>query len=312
MNKNKISMIALDLDRTTLREDGTIPERTVSALNRAGELGTDIVIATGRVFDALPAALGELRYIRYYICSNGAAVFRAKSGSGDSEGRYEENEDHAECSGEDLPGKPDLDSVEILMERCLDPAAVEKMVGYVRDAGLMFESFTAGRAYIGRDYYDMVDRGLLMYRSRDYVINTRRPVDDIFGFTLDNKERIENLNVFFPTQEEKAAFRPLLESIPNSTLTSSVPSNYELGGQGVSKGAALSFLMELEGVKPENLMAAGDSPNDITMLELAGVSVAVGNAEESVKSVCSYVAPTNEDAGVGEAVERFVLGERGI
>ena len=70
--------------------------------------------------------------------------------------------------------------------------------------------------------------------------------------------------------------------------------------------------MELEGVKPENLMAAGDSPNDITMLELAGVSVAVGNAEESVKSVCSYVAPTNEDAGVGEAVERFVLGERGI
>ena len=139
------------------------------------------------------------------------------------------------------------------------------------------------------------------------MINTRIPVEDIFSFTLSHKAKIENLNVFFPAQKEKERFRPLLAAIPDSTLTSSLPSNYELGGEGVSKGAALKYLMDEEGISSENLMAAGDSPNDITMLKLAGISVAVGDAEDQVKQVCSYIAPACEDAGVGEAVERFVL-----
>lgn len=274
----EIRIIALDLDRTTLREDGTIPERVVDALNRAGKLGVQTVIATGRVLDALPDALSELKYVRYYICSNGAAIFGLDG------------------------GQPVL-----LHEKCLEPGAVEMMTGYIREAGYMFESFTGGRAYIGRNYYEMVEKGLVKYRGRDYVLRTRTPVDDIFGFTLDHKDRIENLNVFFRTQKEKEAFRPLLAAIPDSTLTSSIPSNYELGGMGVSKGAALRFIMEREAIGSENLMAAGDSPNDITMLELAELSVAVANAEEPVKQVCKYIAPSNEEGGVGEAVERFIL-----
>ncbi|MBR2548322.1 MAG: HAD family phosphatase [Eubacterium sp.] len=283
MNKAKhIKMIALDLDRTTLREDGTIPMRTADALNRAGEQGIQTVIATGRVLDALPESLSMLKYVKYYICSNGAAVFRLNG--------------RGSCP-------------ELLHEKCLEPEAVETMTDLVKDAGLMFESFTGGQAYIGKDYYEKVEKGLIMYRGRDYVLKTRRPVDDIFGFTIKHRDKIENLNVFFPNQEEKNRFQPLLAAIPDATLTSSVPSNYELGGKGVSKGAALRFLMDLEGISSEELMAAGDSPNDITMLELAGVSVAVDNAEESVKQVCSYIVSSNEDAGVGEAVEKFVLGE---
>ena len=69
----------------------------------------------------------------------------------------------------------------------------------------------------------------------------------------------------------------------------------------------MKYLMDEEGISSENLMAAGDSPNDITMLKLAGISVAVGDAEDQVKQVCSYIAPSCEEAGVGEAVERFVL-----
>ena len=171
----------------------------------------------------------------------------------------------------------------------------------------MFESFTAGRAYIGKDYYEKVCNGGLDYRSRKYVEETRTPVDDIFRFTLDHKYRIENLNVFFSTPEQKAEFRPLLEAIPNARLTSSLPSNYELGGCGVSKGAALKYLIDMLGIDRKEVLAAGDSPNDIAMLELAGVSVAVDNAEPEVKETASYTAPSNDEDGVAEAVERFVL-----
>ncbi len=276
--RSKIRMIALDLDRTTLKEDGTIPERTVRALNEAGERGVQIVIATGRVRDALPSSLRGIKHISYYLCSNGASVFREDDGE-----------------------------KKLIYDKCLAAEAVELMTGYVREKGYMFESFTEGSAYIGRDWYEKVDKGLVMFRGRDYVLSTRIPVDDIYGFTLEHKERIENLNVFFPSQEEKEKFRPLLAAIPEATLTSSVPSNYELGGKGVSKGDALKIVLDREDITSDELMAAGDSPNDISMLKLAGLSVAVANAEEPVKEVCSFTVPSNEDAGVGYAVEKYVL-----
>ena len=271
-----IRMIALDLDRTTLKDHRTMTDVTIDALERAGKLGVEIVIATGRVFDALPDVVHGLSCVKYFICSNGATVFDAKT--------------H-----------------EIIYEKCLEPQAVETMVDYVKERGYMFESFTEGFAYIGRDYYDKVAAGKLLYRSREYVTDTRTPVDDIFSFTLDHKNRIENMNVFFPTPEEKENAREYLAAIPNSVLTSSFPSNLELEGEGVGKGAALSFVMEKDIISPDELLAAGDSPNDLSMLELAGIPVAVANAEQAVKDAASYIAPSNVDDGVADAISKFVL-----
>lgn len=276
MKGSNIRIIAVDLDRTALNNESRLTERTIKAFQDASAKGAAIVIDTGRTFDALPEQVHGLGCIRYFICSNGATVY-------------------------------DAETEELLMEKCLDPSAVETMTGLVREKNYMFESFTAGRAYIGRDYYDMVCSGGLDYRGRKYVAETRTPVDDIFSFTLDHKDRIENLNVFFDSPEKKEEFRPLLEAIPDARLTSSLPSNYELGGRDVSKGAALRYLMELLGVDRSEVLAAGDSPNDIAMLEAAGVSVAVGNAELEVKEAASYIAPSNDEDGVAEAVERFVL-----
>lgn len=274
--KHDIRMIAIDLDRTTLKDTKNMSEANIAALEEAGKAGVIVVIATGRVYDALPPVVHELSSVKYFICSNGASVF-------------------------------DAVTHEILYEKCLKPYAVEEMSEYVKSKGYMYESFTDGHAYIGRDYFDKVDRGELMYRTREYVVTTRTPVDDIFDFTLMHKDRIENLNVFFPTQKEKAEAAPILAAIPDSVLTSSLPSNYELEGEGVSKGAALSFLMDMEQMTGRNLIAVGDSPNDISMLKLSGTPVAVENAEKSVKEAACYIAPSCYDDGVADAIQKFVL-----
>ena len=65
----------------------------------------------------------------------------------------------------------------------------------------------------------------------------------------------------------------------------------------------------LLGVEPEEMMAVGDSPNDMAMLSVCGLPVAVGNALDEVKAIARYIAPTNHEDGVADAVERFVLGE---
>ena len=274
--KKDIKMIAIDLDRTTLKDTKNISDANIEALERAGKAGVMVAIATGRVYDALPESVHSLSCVKYFICSNGASVFDART--------------H-----------------EILFEKCLAPDAVKTMTEFVRAKNYMYESFTEGHAYIGRDYFDKVDRGELMYRTRDYVVTTRTPVDDIFEFTLDHRERIENLNVFFPTPEEKAQAVPVLAAIPNSVLTSSFPSNLELEGEGVSKGAALTYLMERENISAENLMAIGDSPNDISMLDLSGTPVAVENAEDPVKEAACYIAPSCYDDGVADAIHKYIL-----
>ena len=75
----------------------------------------------------------------------------------------------------------------------------------------------------------------------------------------------------------------------------------------MGKGAALSYLMEIENISAENLMAIGDSPNDISMLDLSGTPVAVDNAEGPVKEAASYIAPSCYDDGVADAIYNFVL-----
>ncbi|MCW5851888.1 MAG: HAD family phosphatase [Anaerolineae bacterium] len=79
---------------------------------------------------------------------------------------------------------------------------------------------------------------------------------------------------------------------------------------GVSKGTALAWLARRLGIPQANVMAIGDNDNDITMVEWAGVGVAMGNGSPAVKAVADWVAPPVVEDGVAAALERFVLGRR--
>lgn len=74
---------------------------------------------------------------------------------------------------------------------------------------------------------------------------------------------------------------------------------------GVSKGAALSVLLEWEGIHSEEVVAIGDAPNDRELLELAGTGVAVANAAQELKAVADAVVCSNEEHAVRACLERF-------
>ena len=95
--------------------------------------------------------------------------------------------------------------------------------------------------------------------------------------------------------------------LANTTLTSSFDHNLEIGGATTSKAGALRELEQILGVKPCEMMAIGDSPNDMAMMQLAGMPVAVGNAKDEVKAIAKYVTGTNHEDGVAQAVKKFVL-----
>lgn len=273
-----IKLIALDLDGTTINNDGVISERNRNALAAAAAKGVSVVIATGRPYSALHPDVFEIDAIRYVLTSNGAVI-------------------------------TDLQEKRTIYENCLSPLAVEHAVEILKDRHYIIECFVKGIAYIDGPYYRQVEKTGMSFRDVNYILNTRNPVEDIYAFMLEHKAQIENINVNFENMDEKPAMRQLLLTIPEATITSSFLHNLEIGGATTSKADALDQMGKLLGIDTSEMMAVGDSPNDIAMLQTAGIAVAVGNALEEVKAAADYVAPTNHQDGVADAVERFVLGK---
>lgn len=90
-------------------------------------------------------------------------------------------------------------------------------------------------------------------------------------------------------------------------LLQAVPNMLEVVPAGVNKWAGLQVLLEHLGVQREQLMAVGDGSNDLQMVANAGIGVAMGNAVPGVKVAAAAVVASNDDGGIVEAFERYVL-----
>ena len=271
-----IKLIGLDLDRTTLNNEGKISERTKQALEEAANKGVHVVVATGRSFHSMPEDVYHVNGLEYTANSNGAEIRELKTG-------------------------------ETIYANYIAPEAVKAAYDYLKEKDFMIEVFTDGRAYIQSDEYEAIRSGANPFRARDYVMKTRTPIDDIFKCMLDWQDKIENINIFFKTDEDKNATYLDLINIPNATITSSMPDNLEIGGKTTSKATALMYLADKFNIKKEEIMCCGDSPNDGEMLKLAGTAVAVANASDEIKELANYHTDTNDNDGVAKAIENLVL-----
>jgi Cof subfamily protein (haloacid dehalogenase superfamily) len=100
----------------------------------------------------------------------------------------------------------------------------------------------------------------------------------------------------------------LLEQFGNDvTIVQTDKDLLQIMHKDVSKAVALKKTADHYGITKEQIMAIGDAPNDVGMLQLAGVAVAMENAHPVVKKVAHWVAPTNDDHGVHAALVRYGL-----
>lgn len=273
-----VKMVALDLDGTALNPDGLITEREERAFRKAMDRGVHIVIATGRAFHSLPESVFSIGGIEYAVTSNGAQVTRLKDRT-------------------------------LIYENCIASESVIRIADVLEGAGVNAEAFTGGMAYIDVKELEAIKSGKIRTRDSAYVLSTRNPVENIFSFMREHKDRIENISINYPSDEVKAEFSKVLRRIPDVTVTASFALNNEIGGATTSKADGLFHLMERLGVTARELMACGDSPNDGAMIRMAEIGVAMGNADDSVKEMADYVTLSNAEDGVAKAIEKFVLEE---
>jgi len=275
LEKN-IRAVALDLDGTTFDSAGDISEENVRALEEAASEGVHIVVSTGRSYASLPDHIKNVRGVEYAITSNGAHVNIMETG-------------------------------EQIYSDYLDPHAVAEIAGLKTETKADIEVFINGRAYVDQSYYDDVKENGCVYRNADYVIWSRRPVPDVTALMLDHKDEIENVNFIYETIEMLEEARPKVSAIGNATITSSFPNNLEVGGPDTSKKTALTWLLGELGISADELMCCGDAPNDMAMVEMAGIGVAVANAWGGLKDHADWITGSNDDNGIAMAIDTFVL-----
>ena len=271
-----IRLIAFDLDGTFLNHEKEIPPRNLDAIRAAAEAGIWIVPASGRLYNGMPDAL-KLPFIRYYICGNGLCVYDAQ--------------ENKELFSYTIPNE--------LALRTFD---------YAEQLGLPYDCYQNNRALISHNYLERIGEIITEPAILKFVRSIREPVGDLRAVVADNGEPVQKIQFYFRDPQERRRQLALLPRLfPEYCISSSISCNIEINIAAAHKGHALDTLTRRLGFTPAEAMAFGDGINDISMLQTAGLGVAMANAEPSVLAAADAVTASCDEAGVAQAIETYAL-----
>ena len=263
-----IKLFVTDLDGTLLDKEHHISEENKRAIREAVERGVVVTIATGRMYvSALPFAK-ELGVDVPIITYNGALI---KSVSGE------------EYFNAYLPE----DAVKDVLDYCL---AKDWHIQVYSDDVLYF----AERNAYAQGYEELAGlQGEVVGGAGLYEHMQRVP---------------KMLSITSGAEETDARVAELRKVFAGRVFPVKSNPNYaEIIGIGINKATSLEKLAAKLGFTMDEVMAIGDSNNDLPMLKAAGHSVAMGNANDEVKAACGYVTADCEQSGVAEAIRKYVL-----
>lgn len=263
-------MIVLDLDDTLLRDDQTISPRTKQALMDAQEAGMKVVLASGRPTYGMRKIAEELRlkeYGSFILSFNGAKIINCQT-----------NEE--------------------LFSSTLSPETVHRLYDISQREGV----------------------GILTYVGDEIVTETAAPyaeiesgltgmaVKEVDSFVEAVKEPVVKALMLKEAERLAEVEKKLQDELDGElSVMRSKPFFLEFTEVGVTKGTSLNHLIGELGIKREEVIAVGDSYNDLAMIEFAGLGVAMGNAPDDIKAKADYVTDTNMNDGVAKVVEKFML-----
>lgn len=266
-------LIAIDLDGTLLNGDRVVSRRNAEALGKAAEAGIRIMISSGRIYPEAELCVRHLNSVSLISACNGADIRDAATGTSLRTATMSQ----ASC----------LEILKLLESAPLFYALYSRDLVYIEEARL--EAFSGYKPYIeGRKA-----RSVMVRDMRETVASRDLGICKFYMMS--------------PDREAAARFRPLLEGYEGIEVTSSGGNNAEIMAAGVDKGKALAAVESLFGIRREEMMAFGDSENDLSMLGYAGFPIAMGNAEPRVLAAARAVTLPNTEDGVAAAIEKYAL-----
>jgi Cof subfamily protein (haloacid dehalogenase superfamily) len=269
-------LFCTDMDGTLLNNDGKVSEENKMAIEKAQDRGVKIAICTGRLFTSANHFAQIVGVEAPLICANGAYI-REK------------------------------DRNEIIYKAVLGEQNCKNVLKVVRKYGLHphFNTpdtvFTEKIIYSSEIYAKMnktlpKEAQIKIELADDWEKTFKENADEILKCIIVDND-IEKIN--------KAKSELALEK--GLEVVSSRENNIEVMCKGVSKGRAVEILAGYYNLKKEEVICIGDNENDISMLQYAGMGIAMANGDKEVLQIAYYITDTNENNGVAKAIEKFIL-----
>lgn len=283
-----IKLLAIDLDGTLLNKGKYISQKNIDAIQTAKQNGIEIVIATGRAnFDA-QNIFKDIALDPWIIGTNGATIHNP--------------------SGELFHSAP------------LEKSQALSMLKVLEEQQLYYEAFIDNQIcapQYGRKLLFKEMEGLIKAKPDMDIDLLRLEVEIQFGQSefhfipsyhvlKDTNSEIYNILAYSFDEDKLKKGWSRFADLPDVTSVQSGIHNFHLQHTQASKGNALKRLAKELHIDVAECAAVGDNYNDMSMLEIAGLSAAMGNADQEIKDACDFVTKSNNEDGVAYFIESFL------
>ncbi len=268
-----IKLVVLDVDNTLLNDDHELSERNIDVIKQVLEKGIRVILATGKAYGSCKGIIEQLGIKDPCIFTQGLTIH-----------------------------EPDGT---VKHQKTLDPEVARQVITFAEDRGFALVMYSQGRL-LSRRANPHVDA--LHTKWKEVKPEYVGPLQNVL-----NKQPVNKLIAVSETSgKHLKALRWQLNAQLNGNATlmsGGVGNMLEVMPPNASKGKALKMLLREMDIKPEQVLAIGDAENDLEMIQVAGIGIAVENAQQALKDASDDITASNHEDGVARALEKYVLGK---
>jgi len=279
IDPSSIRAIAIDLDGTTLLADSTIGSRTAGCIKRLLSGGMQVIVCTGRAVGSSLGYCRELEATGAMVFFNGAVIADPASDDG------------------------------AIRLSLMPPEVAAYGAKVAREMDVHYQAFFPGSPSPGGGggfseilVTEKSRPESEIYRKQTGVVPVVADIGEIAS-SGKNGGAIKSMFIADPSTHDEIIERMKGRFGDGIYMPRTHPTYLEVLKAGVSKGAGLKTVMELRGLRPEEVIAFGDEENDLPMFAEAGFSVAPANAREKVREAADFVVGPNTEEGVATFLE---------
>lgn len=276
-------LVALDIDGTLLNSKHEITPATKQAIWDCRNAGAEIVLSTGRTYEALPFPVLEGLGFQYAITTNGAAIYR-------------------------IPDK------KCLYENCMDLETFLPILKRLEPCDIMIHVYQDGECYNTASKHSVIDKMDVSEQRKHYLHSIGHTVESLSDTIIKHNRPVQKVTLgFYPlpdgTYKHHNELETFLRSNPAISTVCGGEITLEFTKAGVTKGKGLEVLANYLNIPMDHTIACGDSENDLDIIQTAAIGVAMSNASKELLHAADYITLSNAEDGVAHMLRKFILSK---
>ena len=276
-NNRKYRIVASDLDGTLLNKEQIISEENLRAISEMNRLGVEFIPTTGRSMNEIDPLLISSPDIRYIITSNGAVVYDKNIGK-------------------------------TILTHYIPRDTVSFVLENLRPYNVFIVAKEGGKSYFDKNKYnpDFLNTCGIDAYFGNIISRHAEAVEDFESFLLSSDE-VEMIVVFFEFDEATRRCKQIYEDSGRLCAAHANIGYLEVYSSDAGKGKTLLTFADKLGIDIADVIAVGDSNNDSTMIEAAGLGLAVENACDALKELADQTICDNSRHIAKYVLENFII-----